>query len=448
MKKESIFAAAMTLSLFCAACNDAGDSCTAASTRGMTLSVLNDEISRTEFDGTATVWSVDDAVSVFVDGNDAVPYRFEIVDPANGMFRNDDICLDGQVEYAFHAVYPAVRTTELTNGIMLDIGAAEQTQNGTSAEHIAALDPLVGESTAYPSAVAVTMKHTATILKLTFTGADDTANVRSVKIEAPEGVFLYGKHALDLETCETTAITGRSGNATEVKINGSGDSEADGEFAVWAAVAPFEIPAGEKLTFTVRDGKGRMYGIDKTFDDGKEFAAGKIMTTALELSERTMTEEINIGIDFTDPDAYPQGFPEAASQVSSGSYIFSGYAFSLDGDVTYCGQSTTSGWALCFDKFTKDNTVRIGIPRIEGYAPTAVTIGMHPTAVSAQNAKIAVITDNADITTWKYNNQAKIAYELSGTDDVAEYYICIKGNTNAESKCRLSSLGITYGKLP
>ena len=451
MKKMYKFAATVALSVLFAACNDGSDSSFSdLSTGGMTLSARHETISRTEFDGTKTVWSDGDAVSVFVDGNGDVPYKFEVTDPAEGTFRNDVIALDKEFVHTFHAVYPDVKSTELANGIILEIGAASQTQNGSSAEHIAALDPLVGQTMAYPSDVTVTMEHTAAVLKLTIDNEADALSVGSVKIEAPEGVFLYGKHTLDLETCKTEAIAGRSGNVAAVTVSGSDGFDADGNFTVWAAVAPFEIPAGEKLTFTVTDEKGGTYAIDKVFAEGKSFSAGMIMATTLELSDRTMmAEEINVNVDFTDPDAYSQEFPTTtADKIMSGSYMFSGYTFAFSSDVPYCRQNTSSGWALCFDQMTKNNTVKIGIPRIEGYAPTAVTVGMHLTAVSAQNAKVAVVTDNAEITGWKYNNQAKIVYELDDTDDVAEYYLCIEGYANSKYNCRLSSLSITYGRLP
>ena len=217
---------------------------------------------------------------------------------------------------------------------------------------------------------------------------------------------------------------------------------------MWAAAAPFEIPAGGKLTFTVTDEKGRTYAIDKAFAEGKSFSAGRIMATTLELSEQTMmAEEINVNVDFTNPDAYPQGFPTTAeANVTSGSYVFSGYTFAFDSSVPYCGRSTTDGQALCFDELPKDNTVKIGLPRIDGYAPKTVTVGIHSTA-RTQKAKLAVKKDNIDITDWKYNNSAEIIYELTDTDDVSEYCVCIKGYIGTYN-CRLSSLSITYGKLP
>lgn len=450
MKNTAIFAAAVISPLFFAACDRSDDTSFADASRGMTLSARHDAISRTEFDGTKTVWSDGDAVSVFVDGNGDVPYRFEITDPAEGTFHNDVIALDKEVEHTFHAVYPAVKSTDSANGIILDIGAPSQTQSGASAEHIAALDPLVGRTKAYPSDVTVTMGHTAAVLKLDIVNKADARSVGSVKIKAPEGVFLYGKHALDLETCKTTAVAGHCGNVMTVAVSGSDGFGADGNFTVWAAAAPFELPAGGKLTFTVTDEKGRTYAIDKAFAEGKSFSAGRIMATSLELSEQTMmAEEVNVNVDFTDPDAYPQGFPTTAdANVTSGSYVFSGYTFAFAGSVPYCGKNTTSGRALCFDKLPKDNTVNICLPRIDGYAPTAVTVETHST-MSAQNAMIAVLAGNDEITDWKYNgNGTKITYRLSDTDDVAEYRVCMKGNTVSASNCRLSSLSITYGKLP
>lgn len=122
MKKESIFAAATIFLLFFAACNDAGDSSSVPEVRGMTLSAQHEEISRTHFDGTATTWSDGDAITVFVDRNVSVPYRFEAVDPAKGTFSNGDIFL-GDDEHTFHAIYPAA-----ADATVLDIGAATQTQ--------------------------------------------------------------------------------------------------------------------------------------------------------------------------------------------------------------------------------------------------------------------------------------------------------------------------------
>jgi len=443
MKKELIFAAATTLSLFSAACNDIGGSSSVPEIRGMMLSAQHDGITRTHFDGTTTAWSDGDAITVFVDENFSIPYRFETVDPAKGTFRNGDITLTDDVEYTFHAVYPAV-----TDAKILDIGAASQTQNGVSAEHIAASDPLVGKTVARPSEAAVTMEHAATVLKLTVvrSGTLDIDNIVSVKIEAPDGVFLYGKHSFDLASGNITPITGRCGNTIEVKVTDSGDFAVGGGFEVWAAAAPFGIPSGEKLTFTVTDGNGGMYRIDKAFPDGKEFKAGRIMATVLELSESVQLDEINIGVDFTDPDAYPQGFPTESDKVSSGTFMFSGQVFGFESTSPFCNRGMSDGKrALCFENFAKNDNASIRIPRIMGYAPDIVRIGVHSTITGKQKAKIAIKTSDKEITDRVYTNKSSIEYQLSGTDDDTDYYIGIYGEI---SPCRLSSIDIVYKRIP
>lgn len=442
MKKESIFAAATIFSLFFAACNDAGDSSSVPEVRGMTLSAQHEEISRTHFDGTATTWSDGDAITVFVDRNVSVPYRFEAVDPAKGTFSNGDIFL-GDDEHTFHAIYPAA-----ADATVLDIGAATQTQKGASTEHIAAADPLVGKAVARPSEVAVTMNHTATVLKLDIVAAGllDAESIASVKIEAPDGVFLHGRHTLDLVTGDVTAITGRCGNATEVAVVGSDDFATDGEFTVWAAVAPFEIPAGEKLVFTIKDGRGGMYRIEKTFPDGKIFSAGKIMSTVLELSESSQLSEINIDVDFTDPNAYTSDFPTATAPASSGTFVFSGHEFVFASSTPFHNREMSDKTrALCFETFADKDTAKIRIPRVEGYAPAVVAIGVHSTIINKQNAQIAIETSKGEITERVNTFQAKIEFTLSDTDDKTDYYIGIYGN---KAPCRLSSVGITYARLP
>ncbi len=101
--------------------------------------------------------------------------------------------------------------------------------------------------------------------------------------------------------------------------------------------------------------------------------------------------------------------------------------------------------ALCFETFADKDTAKIRIPRVEGYAPAVVAIGVHSTIINKQNAQIVIETSEGEITERVNTFRAKIEFTLSDTDDETDYYIGIYGN---KAPCRLSSVGITYARLP
>lgn len=444
MKTKIITAATAVMLL--AACNT-NDIPTPKTHAGTTLKAIHADMTRTQFDGAATAWTEGDAMRVFIDdGSGTKVYRFEVTDPERGIFRNDEITLDSNTEYEFHAVWTATDTydsADTPNAVALDIGAAEQTQNGTSPSHVAALDPLTGSAVGRPADTSIPMKHSATLLRLTIRNSTDNnlAGIASVKVTAPYATVIAGRHLFDIESGTAEAVANATANSIMLSVNDSGEIAADGEFTAWAAAAPFNIKAGDKLTFTVTSSDGRVFEIEKSFTDDKSFSAGKIMATTIELSAATAAEEIRSDVDLSDPSTYPEDFPtNTADAVTSGTYIFGGRAFTLECKNGYFFSKSNN--ALTFKQIIDGAT--IAIPVIQGYAPSKITI---TNAKTSAYIKIAVETDDQSLDE-KRTQAETTKFELSDTADNVQYYIKIFGtNNNASLNYSMSKLTIEYSRI-
>lgn len=443
MKRTAITAAAIAMTTLLAACDNSDIS---PKQPGTTLRAKHADATRTQFDGKATSWSEGDAMTIFInDGTGTDAYTFEAQNPAGGIFHCDDATLDEQTEYGYHAIWPACTTTA-GGEVTLNVGAAVQTQNGSSTAHIAALDPLTGQASGKPAETVIEMKHSAVLLKLAIRNATGAtvAGIRSIRITAPEGTAIEGEYTFDPATGTINETADKAGNNINLKVAESGELPDGGEFTAWAAAAPFEMAAGDKLTFTVTDTDGRVYGIEKPFDGNKQFPAGRIMSTVLELSAETIAKTLEIDVDFTDPEVYPEGFPDGSSDIENGTYTFAGYPFEFSSKVPFGLRNTTEKYALCFESSTQDLDASIMIPQISSYAPTKISIGIHST-INKPYAKIAIRSDDTELTDWKRTSSlSPIIFELSDTDDTTPYYIKIGKGDNTPYKCRLSWLKITY----
>ena len=223
--------------------------------QGATLRAIHDTGTRTDFDGKASAWTDGDALSVICTGSgmEAQVYKFTVTDPANGIFKNNGAVLDPDTEYDVYAVYPynadKVAIGAGSDDARFGIGAAEQTQHGSSASHIAALDPLTGCVKAVtPDNISLVMHHTATAISIRLANGtgESISGISSLMITAPEGIILAASHSIDLADGTVVADEATISNSVEIAVESSGEIPAGGEFTVWAAAAPFSIEVTER----------------------------------------------------------------------------------------------------------------------------------------------------------------------------------------------------------
>ena len=300
----------ISIIVFNIACEKQQDFDSKAKIKGLTIKASDSPTVRTSFDGTKTQWSNEDMLNVHISGGDYETPQSKIFTLSNSEqaeFTNPDVELSTGTEYNFHAIYPSSAAIDSsTKSVSLNIGAATQTQDGTSpTAHIAALDPLYGHCTATPEAVSIPMKHTAALFKLNIQNAtENEITVKSVKITAPTGVAIAGTHTVNLETGAITpsATDGETSRTIVLTLNTPATIAQNGNFTAWIAAAPFTIAQGGSLLFTVTDNNDNQYDIIKSFADGHTFASGKIASTTLEINAEnkvTAGQEKVVTLDFT-----------------------------------------------------------------------------------------------------------------------------------------------------
>ena len=300
----------ISIIVFNIACEKQQDFDSKAKIKGLTIKASDSPTVRTSFDGTKTQWSNEDMLNVHISGGYyETPQSkiFTLSDSEQAEFTNPDVELSTGTEYNFHAIYPSSAAIDSpTKSVSLNIGAATQTQDGTSpTAHIAVLDPLYGHCTATPEAVSIPMKHTAALFKLNIQNAtENEITVKSVKMTAPTGVAIAGTHTVNLETGAITpsATDGETSRTIVLTLNTPATIAQNGNFTAWIAAAPFVIAKGGSLLFTMTDNNDNQYDIIKSFADGHTFASGKIASTTLEINAEnkvTTGQEKEVTLDFT-----------------------------------------------------------------------------------------------------------------------------------------------------
>lgn len=440
------------------------DTIGATGRQGATLRAVHDTGTRTDFDGKASAWTDGDAMSVICTSpeKEAQVIKFTVTDPAKGIFKSDRAVLDPDTEYDVYAVYPynadKVAIGAGSDKARFGIGAAEQTQHGSSASHIAALDPLTGCVKAVtPDNISLLMRHTATVISTRLANGTGTSlsGISSLMITAPDGIVLAASHAIDLADGAIKADGATTSNTIEVAVESSGKIPAGGEFTVWAAAAPFSMRQGESLRFDITADDGTRYTAVKTFDAERRFAAGTVMSTSVELSAATeVAESITVSVDLTDAASYPDNFPrkenyeDIAAPVDN-VYMFGGYPFRFYCSTPYFPHEVNGATLYLNITDIDDKTpADIGLPVIEGYAPIRIEVSTHE---SCQKRGLEIsTTDPAGKPlqgTVSQNTHARTnIYEPAGTDDKTEYRIRITGSATP-NPCPVTAIEITYKLL-
>lgn len=419
----------------------------------VTLRATHDTPTRTDFDGTSTSWVDGDAMSVILDRNgEQQAVRVTLTDAAEGAFEGSIETVDLDAEYDIYAVYPynEQKTTadNKNDKALFDIGSARQTQQGASASHVAAYDPLTGSvEAASLDNISLRMHHTATLIRLDLHNATGStiSGITSATITAPTAAVLAAAHTIDL-TDGSAAVAGeQESNSIELTVEESGEIAAGATFTLWAAAAPFEIAVRQTLNIDIATADGRHFGAVKAFKTAKRFAAGTIMSSTINLG--TESQMRTVSADFTSAEAYPDTFPTSNSaKPSTGTHVFDGLEFTFYSPGTYYQGSTFGNKRLIINGITQDAPARIYLPSIKGYAPTKIIV--HNSESQSQDIRISVTDANGNIldNTKELTafNQQNI-YEPTGTNDTDTYSVYITcRQTNTGKTYRLQSLDITY----
>ena len=444
-----LMAAALLLS-----CNKKIDSQSITTIKGLTITASQDGSSRTAFDGQKSKWSDGDKMNVLISASDDSsigPNEFAITDAENAQFSNDEVVTNAGELYKFYAVYP-VCDISADKRATIQAGAAAQEQDGASAGHIAALDPLYGYSESTPEAVSIPMKHTAVVMKLDIKNLTDNANlvIKQVKVKAPSGVMIAGPCSVDIEQGVVTP-TSEAVNSIVLSIDGAQSVSSGSTFTAWVAAAPFTIARGGSLLFTIVDAENNEYDVIKSFPDGRNFESGKILSATLEIKEEAAATTI-VSFDFTDKNIYPENVPTTTTNAvenitcKSMNYITDIYA------AKGCYYTTANKWLMINEINTKNKASQyatLSLPQIAGYKITDIKLGNQ--TLSA-NVYARICYNNAGVETVYAEQGLQTEIINFTTDDLVSCILddspfYIKFVTTANNRIRISSLEITYARL-
>lgn len=361
-----LMAAALLLS-----CNKKIDSQSITTIKGLTITASQDGSSRTTFDGQKSKWSDGDKMNVLISASDDSsigPNEFEITDAENAQFSNDEVVTNAGELYKFYAVYP-VCDISADKRATIQVGAAAQEQDGASAGHIAALDPLYGYTESTPEAVSIPMKHTAVVMKLDIKNLTDNANlvIKQVKVKAPSGVMIAGQCSVDIEQGVVTP-TSEAANSIVLSIDGAQSVSSGSTFTAWVAAAPFTIARGGSLLFTIVDAENNEYDVIKSFPGGRDFISGKILSATLEISESISLGALKqVTLDFTKSENLQplsdSKNPKESLTYQSGPYLSYIYA------TAKCYYNSK----LVLSAMETNDYATISLPQLSGYKISEIT---------------------------------------------------------------------------
>lgn len=426
-------------------------------TKGVTIKASTSQ-TRTSFDGSISAWDANDKLQVAIGATGEAPslHEFTNSDPSNGLFTNADLTLDNTLTYDIFALYSTQgELPDVTNrNAAVAIGAAVQEQTGASAAHIAALDPLYGSTAgAQSNNIAVNMKHSATVLRITIkntTGAE-IAGVKSLKISVDDDIQLHGTGTIDFTTREVTMGSDGS-NAITINIQNSGPIAADGEFTAWAAAAPFTMAENSAMHFTLTTADDKVLEYKKEFAASTDFEAGVIMSTTIAPEPRP--EQIVIRWGYLDGYTAPVGMPSCESDavsarpseslvnkngVTSGTYPTEYGNIEINSGVKYA--YVIASKCIRFRDLTQGKDAEIKLPIIDGYKLTQIVFNVTSHHASGRDS-IKVNISPSDFTAK--TPKGTTTFNLSNTNSSQQYTIVISNSMSSLTPCDITGIQLTY----
>ena len=424
-------------------------------TRGVTIKALTTH-TRTSFDGVSSTWDADDKLQVTIGaaGESLSVHEFTNSDPTNGLFANADLTLDNTKTYDLYVLYSAHGDAPSTDGsATVAIGAQTQEQEGTTATHIAALDPLYGSAAGVQSNnIAVGMNHSATVLRITIentTGAE-IEGIKSLTITTPDNTALHGQGTIDFAT-GTIAMSGDDANSITVNIQNSGSVAASGDgssFTVWAAAAPFTMAEGSSMHFTLTTADDKVLEYEKLFEAETSFSAGVIMSTTIAPAPRP--EQIVIQWGYLDGYTAPVGMPSCETDVdnmvneigiTNGSYPTEHGNITIDSAVKFAYVSLSN--IIRFKDVTATDNAYICLPVIPDYKLTQVITSI-PSNLVGKRANLRIAIDPAASTSAKNTNVQNATFNLTDTSSDQQYKIRIYSTNTTKTSYDLTGIQLTY----
>ena len=420
-------------------------------TKGVTIKASTSQ-TRTSFDGSISAWDANDKLQVAIGATGEAPslHEFTNSDPSNGLFTNADLTLDNTLTYDIFALYSTQgELPDVTNrNAAVAIGAAEQEQTGASAAHIAALDPLYGSTAgAQSNNIAVNMKHSATVLRITIkntTGAE-IAGVKSLKISVADDIQLHGTGTIDFAANEVTMGSDGS-NAITINIQDSGVIAADGEFTVWAAAAPFTMAENSAMHFTLTTADDKVLEYKKEFAASTSFESGMIMSTTITPEPRP--EQIVIQWGYLDGYTAPVGMTSCETDadkqvnkegVTSGTYPTEYGNIEINSGVKYA--YVIASKCIRFRDLTQGKDAEIKLPIIDGYKLTQIVFNVTSHHASGRDS-IKVNISPSDLTAK--TPKGTTIFDLSNSNSSQQYSIIIRNTMDKLLNCDITGIQLTY----
>ena len=434
--------------------------------KGLTIKATADTSSRTTFDGEKSKWSIDDKLNIYISGggiSEPQTKIFTLTNAEQGIFTNDEVNITSGTEYQFHAIYPSSYGIDTpTKSATINIGATSQTQVGTSANHIAPLDPLYGNCTSTPEEVSITMKHTAVAFKLNIDNlTGNPLSIKKVIITAPTGVAIAGEHSINLETGSITpsSAADATSNTIELSINEPATIANNASFTAWIASAPFSIAEGGSLLFTVIDSNDNEYDVIKSFVDGHTFSSGNIASTTLTINDAakvTSNQNKEVTLDFTNAGNFR---PSTTPSTPTTNLVYkSGIDISHIYATNGCYYNNNEGLlGLLLNEIKNNHFCTITLPQLTGHKITKIVFNnVKNDKINATielynrydvRCKFVDIVDyiNKDRGYFQNITQKQVTINnIVGITDDAQYYIKFTQSNNPH---HIKSWVITYQRI-
>ncbi len=409
--------------------------------------------SRTTFDGNVTKWVKGDEMTIMVGKSNTTPtsaYTFTCLDDQAGKFSNSTIELIPESQYDFYAVYPTSAEVDAANlSAQITIGAATQTQDGDSPNHIAQLDPLTGcVKNTLPNSVSIPMHHNAAVMAINVVNnLTTTFGIKSLDIITDDEITLCGTYDIDIASGELSNPSNASNKIT-VNVENSDAISQDGTFKIYAAIAPCTLPENSTLKFVITDTNNIQYEFTKTFAAEFNIVAGDLLSTSFNLSA---AETITYTADFT---SVPAEFPTSATtQTETKYYTFNGQNIGFYNANGYKYDSTNKYIQFPGVGKRSDLSAKIYIPQIEGYYLLSLIIANEAPLV--QNCLSFSLMDGDNIVKMKdalggESRDSKYISDITEAELVTpsnvEYIKVFSDNNTQGRNYRCKGLSLKYTK--
>lgn len=423
-------------------------------------------VSRTTNDGLNTLWKDGDNLSVFHAVAGTTEFvkdkEFVLADATTGYFKGalaDNATLTEEA-YDWYVIYPYHSALNRPGyGSYYNIGntknAGKQTQNGNNSTHHLSGNylPLVGvaKDVATDKMPALELKNAASYAKFIVTNKlDEAIVVTEISMSAP-GHHLTGGfyiHFADMENIAYNPASNSTSDTATLQV-ASGKEIAAGESAnFYVAVAPFTVPTGENITFSVKAKNAQNAEaecvIEHTTTKDFVFRAGKYKE--ISFPYRATFESVVLPSVSTEEAPYIVGFENSEGFETTTTYKYA--------DVRYTGEDnkqwgTVYGTPSATGKISGAQSMHMRIYNVNGvwsdsYTYTNFTLShvkevrFEATSENNNNIKLSYRTAGknwVDLETYTLSSTAKAyKYEFESVVESAQFKFTIVNDNPTDGK--------------